>query len=458
MSGGSLVNMKLQYLPVCFLLFLSCWLTPEAFAEPSVTIGPASDSVYEVKGNDFSDSSGIDITIRYDPAALASPQVAQGGLVGGALMAVNVSTSGKIRLALVRVTAINGSGTIATITFTRVKSTGADIQSVVSSVISSSGRNIPVTSQVVNSVKTADSGVSTEQQTEQPTGGASSSPVPSTTVTTATAQVSGTPVATSTSPLSSTTVASATAPTVIVGVVVPSAGASASDIKSATSATDQTAPDTKQPEDEKTVAQEPAKVALAEKPVVQAPGPEKKKVMAYQSVLEKFKEYNGLKTPEALMALFSPQVGQSKQEPRIVLADGKTTVKVVLELDPKGENNNFLLDGVSLVSLNNKDKNFWIAELLPDKRAYEATISIPRNNQWYVIPLTIAPPMDVNIDRSANRLTDADFRLYLKNTGTAKAPRFDLNGDGVRNYIDDYIFTANYLTQRPATPTKPSSR
>lgn len=428
------MNMKLLFLPFCFFLFLSCWLSPEAIAAPGVMISPASDSVYEVQGNDFSDASGIDITIRYDPAALASPQVVQGGLVGGALMAVNASTSGKIRLALVRVTAINGSGTIATITFTRVKSTGADIQSVVSSVISSSGRNIPVTSQVVNSVKTADNGVSTEQQTEQPTGGASSSPVPS------------------------TPVASATAPTAIVGVVVPSAGASSSDIKSATSATDQPAPDMLQPENEKTVAQEPAQVALAEKTVVQAPGPEKKKVMAYQSVLEKFKEYKGKKTPEALMALFSPQVGQPKQEPRIALADGKTTVKVLLELNPKGENNNFLLDGVSLVSLNNKDKNFWIAELLPDTRAYEATISIPRNNQWYVFPLTIAPPMDVNIDRFANTLTDADFRLYLKNKGTIKAPRFDLNNDGVRNYIDDYIFTANYLSQRPAVPTKPFSR
>ncbi len=320
--------MKLKFLPFCLLSFLSCWISPDAIAAPSVAIGPSSDGVYEVQGNDFSDTSGIDITIRYDPAALASPQVAQGGLVGGALMAVNTSTSGKIRLALIRVTAINGSGTIATITFTRVKSTGADIQSVVSSAINSSGKNIAVTSQVVNSVKTADSGVSTEQQTGQPTDGASSSPVPSTPGTTATAQVSGTPAATSTSPVPSTTVPSATAPTAIVGVVVPSAGAFPSDIKSATSATDQPAPDTQQPENEKTAAQEPAKVALAEKPVVQAPGPEKKKVMAYQSVLEKFKEYKGKKTPEALMALFNPQVGQPKQEPRIAFADGKATVKV----------------------------------------------------------------------------------------------------------------------------------
>jgi len=452
------VNIKLKFLTFCFLLFLSFWLSPEAIAAPSVTISPSSDGVYEVQGNNFSDSSGIDITIRYDPAALASPQVAQGGLVGGALMAVNASTSGKIRLALVRVTAINGSGTIATITFTRVKSTGADIQSVVSSAINTSGKNIALTSQVVNSAKTADSGVSTEQQTGQPTGGSSTSTVTNTPVTTATAQVSGTSVTTSTAPVPSTTAASATAPIAIVGVAVPSASASSSDIKSATSATDQSAPDTQKPENEKTISQEPAKVALAEKPVVQAPGPEKKKVMAYQSVLDKFKEYKGKRTPEALMALFNPQVGQPIQEPRIAFADGKTTVKVVLELNPKGENNNFLLDGANLVSLNNKDKNFWIAELLPDKRAYEATISIPKNNQWYVIPLTIAPPMDVNIDRSASRLTEADFRLFLKEKGTIKAPRFDLNNDGVRNYIDDYIFTANYLGQRPAVPAKPASR
>ena len=134
--------MKLKFLPFCLLSFLSCWISPDAIAAPSVAIGPSSDGVYEVQGNDFSDASGIDITIRYDPAALASPQVVQGGLVGGALMAVNTSTSGKIRLALIRVTAINGSGTIATITFTRVKSTGADIQSVVSSAINTSGKNI----------------------------------------------------------------------------------------------------------------------------------------------------------------------------------------------------------------------------------------------------------------------------------------------------------------------------
>jgi len=449
--------MKLLILPFCFLFFLSCWLSPEAIAAPGVTISPTSDSVYGIQGNDFSDASGIDITIRYDPAALASPQVAQGGLVGGALMAVNVSTPGNIRLALVRVTAISGSGTIATITFTRVKSTGADILSLVSSAINSAGKNIPVTAEVVNSVKMADSGVSTGQQAEQPTSVSSPSADAGTPVT-ATSPIPSTPVTTAASPVPSAPDTSATAPTGIVGVVVSSAATSSSDIQGATPPTDQPAPDMQQPNIDAVVPPESGKDSSGEKMIAKANEPERKKVKLHQSVLERFKDFKGEKTPKTFMALFNMQDQEANQDPPIVLSNGKTTVKIVLELDSKGENNNFLLDGVSLVSLKNKEKDFWIVELLPDPRAYEATVSVPRKKQLYVIPLTIAPPMDVNIERSAKRLTEADFELYLKNKGTIKAPRFDLNGDGVRNYIDDYIFTANYLSQSSTVPTKPSTR
>jgi len=142
-----------------------------------------------------------------------------------------------------------------------------------------------------------------------------------------------------------------------------------------------------------------------------------------------------------------------KQDPPIVLSNGKATMKIVVELDPKGKDNNFLLDGASLVSLKNKEKNFWIIELLPDPKTIEATISVPRDNQWYVIPLIVAPPLNANSDLPASRLTEADFKLYLKEKGTVKGARFDLNKDGRRDYIDDYIFTANYIVQRDS-PTK----
>jgi hypothetical protein len=416
------VKIKLLLLSVCFSLFLLCWLSPEAIAAPGVTIAPASDSVYALQGTDLSDASGMDITIRYDPSALAGPQVVQGGLIGGALMAINASTPGMIRLALVRVTAISGSGTIATITFTRLNSTGADILSLVSSVINSAGRNIPVTSQVLNSVKTADSGASTDQKAGQSTGGTSPSPE------------SGTPGST------------ATAPTGVVGMVVPVPGAPASDVQSANSSTGQPASDLQQPAADAIATLEAAKDSGG-KMIAKAVEPERKKIKMYQSVLERFKDFKGKKTPKTLMALFQEKEA-NQQDPPVVLSNGKATVKIVLELDSRGNNNNFLLDGVSLVSLKNKEKDLWVLELLPDSMTYEATVSVPRNNQWYVVPLTVAPPMDVNISSANDRLTETDFKRFLKEQGTAKAPRFDLNKDGRRDYVDDFIFTANYLVQQ----------
>lgn len=62
------------------------------------------------------------------------------------------------------------------------------------------------------------------------------------------------------------------------------------------------------------------------------------------------------------------------------------------------------------------------------------------------IPLTVAPaiPAESKIGKKG-KLTEADFILFLKERGTEKAPRFDLNGDGKRDYLDDYIFTANFI-------------
>jgi hypothetical protein len=45
-------------------------------------------------------------------------------------------------------------------------------------------------------------------------------------------------------------------------------------------------------------------------------------------------------------------------------------------------------------------------------------------------------------------VTEEDFKLFLKDRGTLKSPKYDLNGDGKRDYLDDYIFTANYIVAR----------
>jgi hypothetical protein len=228
-------------------------------------------------------------------------------------------------------------------------------------------------------------------------------------------------------------------------MVVPPAGASSPEVRSAaTSSPEQPAPDERKPVAEAIAPAEAAKDASGEKMIAKAVEPEKKKIMAYPGVVERFRDFKGEKTPGALMALFETQGNTVKQDPPIVLSNGKDTLKIVLELT----GNNFLLDGVSLVSLKNKEKNFWILELLPDSGTYEATVSVPRDDKLYVIPLTVAPRVDIS---AAKKPAEADFKRYLQETGTAKAPGFDLNKDGRRDYIDDFIFTANYLLQQEGT-------
>ncbi len=485
------MKISLKFLLLCFLMW-PVRQASEAFASPSVTIAPASNNVYTIQCGDFSDISRVDITIQYDAAALAGLRVVQGGLAADAIMAVNASQQGVLRFTLAqpapiwlrrwtrpesgRLT-INGSGTLATVTFVRTMSTGADILSLTASAESGTGQIIAVASQVVNAQKTADSGASTEQHadqgivepalpgnspkttddgalTGQQTGRTGNQ---NTTDSGALTEQQAGRSATESGPTDSrtahdTTTAVSVSNTPAATMIFLESSSSHDNVQAETPSLDssdpQADPGVQQKDKDSVVFPEIAKAAPGENPLPKTAEPERKKTLMYKSVLERFREFKGGKTPEALIALFSSGGGDGRQDPPLVLSDGKTTVKVVVELNPKGEDNNFLLDGASLVSLKNKEKNYWIVELLPEKNTLEATISVPRNNQWHVAPLTVSPPRDVAIGRSSGKEAKAAFKRYLKERGTAKAPRFDLNGDGRRDYIDDYIFTANYLARQ----------
>ena len=472
------MKMRLNFLLLCFLL-LSGGLATEAFASPIVTIAPASDNVYVIQGGDFSGISRVDITIQYDAAALAGPRVVQGGVLrghpgqslplAGAIIAINASQQGVLRFTLVRTAELNGSGTLATVTFVRTMSTGADIISLAASAVSGTGQSIAVASRVANTQKPADSGAATEQHADQSIvepalPGNSPKTTDSGAVTEQqagqTAAGSGPPArraqdTTTASPVSNAPATTASVQPSGAAMMVHVESSSRNDVQAETPSSDssdpQADPGVTQKDKDSVVSPEIAKASPDENPLPKTSEPERKKNLLYKSVLERFREYKGEKTPQALIALFaSSSSGEGRQDPPLVLSDGKTTVKVVIELNANGEDNNFLLDGASLVSLTNKERNYWIVELLPEKNTLEATISVPRNNQWNVAPLTVAPPRDVTIVRSSGKSAEADFKFYLKERGTAKAPRFDLNGNGRRDYIDDYIFTANYLARQEA--------
>jgi len=177
----------------------------------------------------------------------------------------------------------------------------------------------------------------------------------------------------------------------------------------------------------------------------------RKQSVSYRSVLEQFQTFTGVKTPKALIALFDQNVMPGiRQEPPVVLSDGDATAKVFItpSSSQETESPNFALKEAKLVSLKMEENNTWVIELLPAKGAYKATVRMLQSGAMTEIPVTVAPPISKTMKiGKGDALTEADFIMFLKERGTGKAPRFDLDGDGKRDYIDDYIFTANYLVK-----------
>jgi hypothetical protein len=204
---------------------------------------------------------------------------------------------------------------------------------------------------------------------------------------------------------------------------------------------------------------EPAQVtdkpvaAAAEEKSEPPKGTAEKKYPPIKSVLERFRLFQGEKGPKALMALFNETPEGIRQEPPVALTDGDTRVKVIIERPSSGKDApNFALKGAKLESLKMEGNAAWVVEVLPNKGVYEATVTMLRDGTLTVIPLTVAPPLSAaGKIGEGGKLTEADFNLFLNERGTEKAPRFDQNGDGKRDYIDDYIFTANFIVKTPPT-------
>lgn len=177
------------------------------------------------------------------------------------------------------------------------------------------------------------------------------------------------------------------------------------------------------------------------------------KYVVYRGILDRFKAFAGEKKPQALLALFGESVSATiKQDPPIGLSDGKTAITITVDLGENGIAPNFGFRGASLKSLG-KDGSKWEVVALPEARRFDATLTIMVGERVIDYPLTIAPPVDANLDKN-DALGERDFALFLKEKGTDKSPRFDLNGDGKRDYVDEFIFTANYLVAVKAAKGK----
>lgn len=166
------------------------------------------------------------------------------------------------------------------------------------------------------------------------------------------------------------------------------------------------------------------------------------------SVLEHFRTYTGPRTPAALTALFVPPVADSlRQKPEIALSDGVTKIKITLAADSRDSKAaNVAFNGAQLIALTRSNANEWDIEALPAAGSLNVSLILLTDAGTREIPLAVAPAVPAGTD-----LSEKGFIAFLGGPKAPARPLLDLNKDGQRDYVDDYIFTANYLVRtRPA--------
>lgn len=393
-------------------------------AAGTLTVSPSGNGKYMVQGTGLAGVAATEIVIQYDKTALKNPRVEQGGLVAGALMVTNTNVPGTVRIATVSAypQTNSGGGTIATIAFDTTGTSPANPKLTNGKIVDVSGSQIDVN--IVPFTAASGSGDTTVYESN-PTGGA--------TVTGGTATATG---------------GGSGSPVWLGGVNMPGE-ASTVEAKVRDEASAATPVPAKLQEK---IGDKPGKENESPTGVAQSTTSAGIKGVQNKSLLEQFRLFQGEKTPDKLIALFTGPTEGDGQKPPVALSDGITNVQVVVESSSSAKTApSFALKGAKLVSLKKTGDSTWIVEVLPDKGTFDATVNVMQDGTIRQIPLTVVPPLPADLKiGTGGKLTGTDFNQFLKEHGTDKAPRFDLNGDGKRDYIDDYIFTANYLLKSDA--------
>lgn len=410
--------LSLSRLLLASMLFVLSF-SVSVMATPIVSVVPTGDTAYTVLGRGMDGVAGIQLDIIYDAALLGAPAVTQGGLAAGAMFAAHTPRPGLIKIAVIRSSAFSGSGTIAAINFTRQQGTGGIISANVT-MIDSAGAAVPASVSVA--------------------GGSGSVPDPLSTPGLPLSQSGQTTPATP-----ATTTVTTSTPTYLGTITLPAEQQQRVDSQPAVPV----------------YTGEPAAARNAEqnqsygKPVTDTKVEETPQYVVYKGILDLFKQYHGDKSLSTMAALFDKKVAQSiRQEPAILLSDGQSKAVLTVDIPARiSSSPNFAVNGGTLDSLK-QDKQIrgrWIAAILPETGAIKVSMTIIAGAEEFEYPLTVAPPTTV-----APTLDERGWQRFLNEVGTSAAPLHDLNNDGVRDYIDEYIFVANYLSHKTAF-TKPAA-
>lgn len=415
-----------------FSLWLQLALAPVCAASSIAVSSPAADGVFLLQGEAFDRVAGLELSISYDGGTLSNPRVATGALAGDMMSVVNPGNP--IRMVLVGAgRSIDGSGPIASISFQRTGSSPGRITAVNATMIGADGRKVPL-------ARTSITNPSIDQPITEPVRRQ--------------AQFDPSSPGTVELPEGAGNAPEATPPPDIPppGTEVPDAGQPMEQPQ-------QEQPQQEQPQQEQPEsAEQPQDVPGGE--AAQPPGTAGEPGQGpgggtgtaatgseTPTVLQRFAEFKGERTVDALVALFDAPAGTGNlsQSPPIVISDGKATAIVSIRNVPGDATPRFVFQAATFVSLAKVGEREWEVTVRPDAGAVKASVGILTATGSQELPLTVAPPAP--LAGKPGPISREDFAFFLKERGTEAAPKYDLDGDGKRDYVDDYIFAANYLVK-----------
>lgn len=417
----------MQFFALIALVFITSFnvLWSSALAA-TITLSSVGGGRFTLQGENMDGVSGMQFTVGYDNQLLALPTVTPGSLVNGALLSANTAISSSVKIAIVKPSPFFGSGEIAAISFSTFNGTGG-ITTISAQLIDTHGANLPVQTAIL--------------------AGASTNPItpitPQSTAPSSTSPISQPP----TNTVTNTTSTSGTGTTVLGTVTLPSDAQPKSEPKPQEDSPAKLPPlETEIPSADVAPRK---REATEEQPAASVKVSEPKQV-SYASVLDRFKKFDGQRTPSAMMALFASSVApELRQDPVVSIADGKSSFRVYVKLPKEAATPSLTLSGSSLVSMDrDAETGELVLDVLPTNNGATASVTIMTEQTIATFPLTTVPLV-------ADVATEAAFAAFLKDNG-AKKPKFDLNGDGVHDYRDDYIYTGNYLIKKAAKQSKPS--
>ncbi|MBJ6725075.1 cohesin domain-containing protein [Geomesophilobacter sediminis] len=376
-----------------------------AFATPAVRLTFVGNNTFVLSGANFERVGRVELSFAYDTALLTNPRATPKATFPGASLTQGDDAGGNVGLTVVSDQPMTGSGPLGTIAFDAAGDSSGAITALNGKVFSANGERLPVFFSVTNPTPQLDPNDpddepmirERERKGETARGGGVSYVPPEAAAAPQGSGPDGASAATET------------------------AAAGGASLDPAPSPGQAAARDGGQPGDGHPV-----------------------------SVLERLHRFAGERTVQSLIALFQPESSaRFTQNPAVAIADGSTPVRVTVTGVSPGLAPRFTFNSARYRSHRKLADDAWLVEAVPDKGALRAEITVFEGERQRQVPLVAAPAVRVDLI-TPGKVTEADFELFLSERGTAEHPAHDLNGDGRRDYLDDYIFTANYLAQRAA--------